>query len=123
MHRFVKQLVAIVASLGLKSKFDAKELTKEDQAALIEAYNKAHGEQAFATDFADYQKEQAAQASQQEAISSTLAQLADIAGVPEGSEHTPEGLAQILSSVNALKTSLDEAKAEILSKIGGRGNA
>ena len=89
MNKFVQRLVAIVAALGLKGKFDAKELTKEDQAALIEAYNKAHGEKAFATDFADYQAEQAAEASQQEAISSTLAQLAGIAGVPEGSEHTP----------------------------------
>lgn len=113
MNKFVQRLVAIVAALGLKGKFDAKELTKEDQAALIEAYNKAHGEKAFATDFEAYQAEQAAQASQQEAISSTLAQLAGIAGVPEGSEHTPEGLAQILASVNALKTGLDEANANI----------
>lgn len=113
MHRFVQRLVAVVALLGLKGKFDAKELTKEDQAALIEAYNKAHGENAFATDFTAYQQEQDKQASQQEAISNTLAQLAGIAGVPEGSEHTPEGLAQILESVNTLKTSLDEANANI----------
>ena len=47
MNRFLKRLVAIIESLGLRSKFDAKELTKEDQAALIAAYNKAHGEDAF----------------------------------------------------------------------------
>ena len=33
MNRFLKRLVAIIESLGLRSKFDAKELTKEDQAA------------------------------------------------------------------------------------------
>jgi hypothetical protein len=43
MRKFLTNLLAVVASAGLKDKFDRKELTKEDQAALIEAYNKAHG--------------------------------------------------------------------------------
>lgn len=117
MRKFLTNLLAVVASAGLKDKFDRKELTKEDQAALIEAYNKAHGAGAFANDFANYQTEQSAQS---EAFANTLAELAGITGVEAGTEGTPDGLAQILASVKELKGEVATANATIekLSKQG-----
>ncbi len=117
MRKFLTNLLAVVASAGLKDKFDRKELTKEDQAALIEAYNKAHGAGAFANDFANYQTEQSAQS---EAFTKTLAELAGITGVEAGTEGTPDGLAQILASVKELKGEVATANATIekLSKQG-----
>ena len=117
MRKFLTNLLAVVASAGLKDKFDRKELTKEDQAALIEAYNKAHGAGAFANDFAKYQTEQSAQS---EAFANTLAELAGITGVEAGTEGTPDGLAQILASVKELKGEVATANATIekLSKQG-----
>lgn len=117
MRKFLTNLLAVVASAGLKDKFDRKELTKEDQAALIEAYNKAHGAGAFANDFANYQTEQSAQS---EAFTRTLAELAGITGVEAGTEGTPDGLAQILASVKELKGEVATANATIekLSKQG-----
>lgn len=117
MRKFLTNLLAVVASAGLKDKFDRKELTKEDQAALIEAYNKAHGAGAFANDFANYQTEQSAQS---EAFTKTLAELAGITGVEAGTEVTPDGLAQILASVKELKGEVATANATIekLSKQG-----
>lgn len=117
MRKFLTNLLAVVASAGLKDKFDRKELTKEDQAALIEAYNKAHGAGAFANDFANYQTEQSAQSA---AFTKTLAELAGITGVEAGTEVTPDGLAQILASVKELKGEVATANATIekLSKQG-----
>lgn len=117
MRKFLTNLLAVVASAGLKDKFDRKELTKEDQAALIEAYNKAHGAGAFANDFANYQTKQSAQS---EAFTKTLAELAGITGVEAGTEGTPDGLAQILASVKELKGEVVTANATIekLSKQG-----
>ena len=117
MRKFLTNLLAVVASAGLKDKFDRKELTKEDQAALIEAYNKAHGAGAFANDFANYQTEQSAQS---EAFTKTLAELAGITGVEAGTEGTADGLAQILASVKELKGEVVTANATIekLSKQG-----
>lgn len=116
MHRFLTSLLAAVASLGLKDKFDRKELTKEDQAALIEAYNKANGASSFTKDFAAYQTEQSAQ---EDAVARTLASLAGITGVEAGAENTPEGLAQILASVKELKADAAESKAAI-EKLSGQ---
>lgn len=117
MRKFLTNLLGVVVSAGLKDKFDRKELTKEDQAALIEAYNKAHGAGAFANDFANYQTEQSAQS---EAFTKTLAELAGITGVEAGTEVTPDGLAQILASVKELKGEVATANATIekLSKQG-----
>lgn len=117
MRKFLTNLLAVVASAGLKDKFDRKELTKEDQAALIEAYNKAHGAGAFTDDFEAYRTEQGAQS---EAFANTLAELAGITGVEAGTEGTLDGLAQILASVKELKGEVATANATIekLSKQG-----
>lgn len=117
MRKFLTNLLGVVVSAGLKDKFDRKELTKDDQAALIEAYNKAHGAGAFANDFANYQTEQSAQSA---AFANTLAELAGITGVEAGTEGTPDGLAQILASVKDLKGEVATANATIkkLSKQG-----
>ena len=117
MRKFLTNLLAVVASAGLKDKFDRKELTKEDQAALIEAYNKAHGAGAFTDDFEAYRTEQGAQS---EAFAKALAELAGITGVEAGTEGTPDGLAQILASVKELKGEVATANATIekLSKQG-----
>lgn len=110
MRKFLANLLAVVASLGLKDKFDRKELTKEDQAALIDAYNKAHGAGAFATDFTDYQTEQSAQS---DAFEKALAELAGIAGVDAEAENTADRLAQIVASIKDLKAGFDSATATI----------
>lgn len=117
MRKFLTNLLGVVVSAGLKDKFDRKELTKEDQAALIEAYNKAHGAGAFTDDFEAYRTEQGAQS---EAFAKALAELAGITGVEAGTEGTPDGLAQILASVKELKGEVVTANATIekLSKQG-----
>lgn len=117
MRKFLTNLLGVVVSAGLKDKFDRKELTKEDQAALIEAYNKAHGAGAFTDDFEAYRTEQGAQS---EAFAKALAELAGITGVEAGTEGTPDGLAQILASVKELKGEVATANATIekLSKQG-----
>lgn len=117
MRKFLTNLLGVVVSAGLKDKFDRKELTKEDQAALIEAYNKAHGAGAFTDDFEAYRTEQGAQS---EAFAKALAELAGITGVEAGTEGTPDGLAQILASVKDLKGEVAIANATIekLSKQG-----
>ncbi len=117
MRKFLTNLLGVVVSAGLKDKFDRKELTKEDQAALIEAYNKAHGAGAFTDDFETYRTEQGAQS---EAFAKALAELAGITGVEAGTEGTPDGLAQILASVKDLKGEVATANATIekLSKQG-----
>lgn len=117
MRKFLTNLLGVVVSAGLKDKFDRKELTKEDQAALIEAYNKAHGAGAFTDDFEAYRTEQGAQS---EAFTKALAELAGITGVEAGTEGTPDGLAQILASVKELKGEVATANATIekLSKQG-----
>ena len=117
MRKFLTNLLGVVVSAGLKDKFDRKELTKEDQAALIEAYNKAHGAGAFTDDFEAYRTEQGAQS---EAFAKALAELAGITGVEAGTEGTPDGLAQILASVKDLKGEVATANATIekLSKQG-----
>lgn len=117
MRKFLTNLLGVVVSAGLKDKFDRKELTKEDQAALIEAYNKAHGAGAFTDDFEAYRTEQGAQS---EAFAKALAELAGITGVEAGTEGTPDGLAQILASVKDLKGEVATATATIekLSKQG-----
>ena len=58
MKKFIKNLQAVIASLGLQAKFKEKTLSPEDQKALIDAYNKANGENAFQTDFKEYEDEQ-----------------------------------------------------------------
>lgn len=117
MRKFLTNLLGVVVSAGLKDKFDRKELTKEDQAALIEAYNKAHGAGAFTDDFEAYRTEQGAQS---EAFAKALAELAGITGVEAGTEGTADGLAQILASVKDLKGEVATANATIekLSKQG-----
>ncbi len=117
MRKFLTNLLGVVVSAGLKDKFDRKELTKEDQAALIEAYNKAHGAGAFTDDFEAYRTEQGAQS---EAFAKALAELAGITGVEAGTEGTLDGLAQILASVKELKGEVATANATIekLSKQG-----
>ena len=117
MRKFLTNLLGVVVSAGLKDKFDRKELTKEDQAALIEAYNKAHGAGAFTDDFEAYRTEQGAQS---EAFAKALAELAGITGVEAGTEGTADGLAQILASVKDLKGEVVTANATIekLSKQG-----
>lgn len=110
MHRFITNLLAVVTSLSLKDKFDKKELTKEDQEALIKAYNKAHGASAFTTDFSEFQAEEAAQ---DKAVAEALAKLAGITGVPEASAQTPEGINQILAAFQGLQEGLNRANATI----------
>lgn len=116
MHRFITYLQAIVTSLGLTDKFNSKELTAEDNAAIADAYNKAHGDGKFLADMTAWQEEKR----QEDAnIANTLKALAGMTGVSQETAQSADGLEKILSGVENLQTELKEAKATI-AKLGSQ---
>ena len=62
MKKFQTRLKAIAEMLGFGQMLTSKQMTAEDQQKLCDAYNKEHGENAFAEDFAEFKKEQEAAA-------------------------------------------------------------
>lgn len=111
MKKFFTQLVAIVATLGLQKKFETKTLSAEEMNQLTDAYNKAHGEGAFAKDFAEFQSEQdAAQKSQ--VYAESLNAIAEELGL--GSEGEKTDSTAIVAAIKELKNSFEKmaSKAE-----------
>lgn len=101
MKKFLKNLMAVVATLGLQAKFEKKELSAEDQKALIDAYNKANGDNAFANDFKEFEAEQK-QRAEAEAQSRMFQELAGMLGTAtEG--NASETINQVLAAVKDLK--------------------
>lgn len=106
MKRFFERLRAVVAQLGLQAKFDSKELSQEDQAALIAAYDKANGENSFQTDMQAY-KDELQQKTDAEARNRMFKELASMLG--KSSEDTSaEGISQMLSAVRDLKDTVEK---------------
>ena len=106
MKRFFERLRAVVAQLGLQAKFDSKELSQEDQAALIAAYDKANGENSFQTDMQAY-KDELQQKTDAEVRDRMFKELASMLG--KSSEDTSaEGISQMLSAVRDLKDTVEK---------------
>ena len=93
--------MAVITKLGLQAKFEKKELTAEEQNALINAYNEANGADSFQNDFREYQAEEQRKADA-EAQNRMFQELAAMLG--KNSEDTSaEGMAQMLAAVKDLK--------------------
>lgn len=111
MKKFFTQLVAIVATLGLQKKFEDKTLSAEEMSQLTDAYNKAHGEGAFAKDFAEFQSEQDA-AQKNQVYAESLNAIAKELGL--GSEGEKTDSTAIVAAIKELKNSFEKmaSKAE-----------
>ena len=93
--------MAVVTTLGLQAKFEKKELSAEDQKALIDAYNKANGKDAFLNDFKEFEAEQK-QKEDAEAQNRMFQELAGMLGTAtEG--NASETTNQVLAAVKDLK--------------------
>ena len=105
MKNFLTKLVAAAAALGLTAKFNAKELSKEEMSQVIDAYNKANGENAFVTDFAAFQQEQEA-ARQNQVYAEAISEIAGALGLAK-QENGSVDMSSLVDSVKELKASLD----------------
>ena len=90
MKKFLQQLTLIVAGLSLQKKFQEKSLTPEEQSAIVDAYNKQYGENAFATDHASFEADQKA-AADAAAMKQTFEALSGMLGTPAASSTTEAG--------------------------------
>lgn len=115
MKKFLKQLGLIVAALGYSAQFQNKELSKDEQNAIIDAYNKQYGENAFDNDhkeFVDEQREEAANAKRKE----TFDQLAGMLGVEATDSNEPAAAgkneAAVVDAVRDLKATVEKLGAQ-----------
>ena len=106
MKRFFERLKAVISTLGLQAKFEKKELSAEDQAALIAAYDEANGEDSFKTDLQAY-KDELQQKADAEAQDRMFQELAAVLGKgPDNS--SAEGIASMLAAVKELKDTVEK---------------
>ena len=110
MKKFIKNLQAVIASLGLQAKFKEKTLSPEDQKALIDAYNKANGENAFLADFKEYEDEQR-MAQEAEARNRMFQELASVLG-KDSSDTSSEAVSQMVDAVRDLKETVSKLGAQ-----------
>ena len=106
MKRFFERLKAVISTLGLQAKFEKKELSAEDQAALIAAYDEANGEDSFKTDLQAY-RDELQQKADAEAQDRMFQELAAVLGKsPDNS--SAEGIASMLAAVKDLKDTVEK---------------
>lgn len=117
MKKFMQNLLAVVALLGMKDKFDKKELTAEDQAALIEAYNKAQGAGSFEKDSKEFLAEQEKE-KEQARISATFSAAAEALGISAEEAKTPEGQATVLAAISKLQETVT-SQGKTIEKLAG----
>ena len=110
MKKFIKNLQAVIASLGLQAKFKEKTLSPEDQKALIDAYNKANGENAFQADFKEYEDEQR-MAQETETRNRMFQELASVLG-QDSSDTSSEAVSQMVDAVRDLKETVSKLGAQ-----------
>ena len=103
--KFLENLKAVVSLLGLGPQFAAGELSPEEQADLIKAYEKST-KGSFKDDLEAWQKEQK-EAADNQAMAEAFKELASALNV-----ETPEG-ADVASIVSSIKASIDEMKNTI----------
>ena len=101
MKKFFQNLKTVIASLGLQSKFEKRELTAEDQKALIDAYNAANGENSFQTDLQEFEAEQQRLADA-EARNRIFQELATVLGRDQ-EDTSNAALTQMVAAVKELK--------------------
>jgi len=110
MKKFLQQLAAIVATLGFSQKFQNKELTAEEQSAIVDAYNKQYGENAFEADhkaFEDDQKKAAEDAARKAAFE----QLAGVLGVEAPKAGAADNSSAVVDAVKDLKATVEKLGA------------
>ena len=103
--KFLENLKAVVALLGLGAQFAAGGLSPEEQASLIKAYEEST-KGSFKDDLEAWQKEQK-EAADNQAMAEAFKELASALNV-----ETPEG-ADVASIVSSIKASIDEMKETI----------
>ena len=103
--KFLENLKAVVALLGLGPQFAAGELSPEEQASLIKAYEEST-KGSFKDDLEAWQKEQK-EAADNQAMAEAFKELASVLNV-----ETPEG-ADVTAIVSSIKASIDEMKNTI----------
>ena len=103
--KFLENLKAVVALLGLGSQFAAGELSPEEQASLIKAYEDST-KGSFKDDLEAWQKEQK-EAADNQAMAEAFKELASALNV-----ETPEG-ADVATIVSSIKASIVEMKKTI----------
>lgn len=118
MKKFIQNLLAIIASLGMKEKFDKKELTADEQKALIEAYDAANGSGSFAKDSMEFREEQERER-EQARIAETFNAVAAALGVSDEEANTPEGKDAVLSAIAKLQLTVATQGATI-EKLAGQ---
>lgn len=113
MKNFTQRLSAIVEKLGLGQKLQAKKLTPEENQAIMDAYDKEHGDNAFSRDVTEFRQEQEAETRAAE-LDKTMKSLASILGSTSEGEDTDEGgkkLDQPADIVGAVLGLAEEVKA------------
>lgn len=103
--KFLENLKAVVALLGLGPQFAEGNLSPEEQASLIKAYEDST-KGSFKDDLEAWQKEQK-EAADNQAMAEAFKELASALNVP-----TPEG-ADVASIVSSIKASIEEMKTTI----------
>lgn len=105
MKNFRQRLSAIVEKLGLGQKLQNKKLTPEESQSIVDAYNAEHGEGAFATDEAEFRKEQQ-EAARVAELDNTFKALSGILGSAsaEAGKEAPQDI------VTAVKDLANEVK-------------
>lgn len=111
MKKFLQQLTLIVAGLSLQKKFQDKSLTPEEQSAIVDAYNKQYGENAFDQDhnaFVEDQQREAANAKRKAAFD----ELAGVVGVEAPAPGAPDNSAAVVEAVKDLKATVEKLGAQ-----------
>lgn len=110
MKKFLKQLAAIVAVLGFNDAFASKSLTADQQKAIVDAYDKQYGENAFDTDqkaFEEDQRKEAENAARKAAFDS----LADSLNVPATGNAAVDNQA-VVDAVKGLQETVEKLGAK-----------
>ena len=111
MHKFVTNLKAVAAALGLEAKLAEKSLSQEEQKNIVAEYHKRHGEGSFEADKNDFEAAQK-EAKANAALADTFASVAAELGVNAETAKTPEGQAEVLNAIKDLKADVAKMGAQ-----------
>lgn len=104
MKKFLQNMSVILTALGLTAKFQNKELSADEQASIVDAYNKQFGEDAFDTDHKVFEDEKK-KAADAAALSETFGALASELGVKN--DNPEDTAAATLQAVKDLKAEIN----------------
>lgn len=106
MRKFLQNLNVVLAALGLAEKMKNHQLSAEEQNSIIDAYNKQFGENAFATDHAQFEDDQK-KAAEAAAMKNTFEQLAGILGTSAEAPAATAGT-ELVEAVKGLQSTIKE---------------